>query len=140
MPNDTVSASTNVSFKSDGTPVIFLEIQVSCMGHNIALSNYLFLQFPILCPFERLNYSILLIQLNDGRETVVIELQRSAMTPTESVSERIDSGLQVNANYSVTVHAATDVWDASATYYNISESWFCSSVCRHKENLLCTCL
>lgn len=123
MPNDTVSASTNVSFKSDGTPVIFLEIQVSYMGHNITLSkSSLFLQFPILCPFEMLNYSILLIQMNDGRETVISELQESAMSPTEPVSEMIDSDLEVNADYSVTVHAATDVWNTSTTYYNISES------------------
>lgn len=76
----------------------------------------------MLCPFEWLNYSILIIQLNEGRETVASELQRSAMSPTKPVLERIDSGLEVNTNYSVTVHAATDVWNTSTTYYNISES------------------
>lgn len=141
VPNDTVSVATEVFFQPDGSPIISLEIKVCYIGHNTAFVSILniFLQFPTLCPFERLNYSILLIEMSEGRHTVVSELQRSAMSPTEPVSEMMDSDLKVNANYSVTVYAATNVWNTSTHYYNISESRFCSSVTvyRHKENLLC---
>lgn len=87
------------------------------------LSTIIFtVQFPKLCPFERLNYSILLAQLGEENELVMPELKRSVLDPPGSVTETITAGVEANANYSLVVLAATDVWNSSSPLYNLSES------------------
>ena len=74
------------------------------------------MQFPQLCSFERLNYSVVLVWPYEA-----ILVQRSVTDPPESVTENITSFLEANTEYSIVVLAATAVWNTSTSHYNFSE-------------------
>ena len=83
------------------------------------------LQFPPLCIFETLNYTVVLA--NESLRELVV-LQKSVTSPPESITETITSGIVANSNYSVVVLAETDVWKATTTPYNFSESLKCIQI------------
>ena len=74
------------------------------------------MQFPQLCSFERLNYSVVLVWPHEA-----VLIQKSVTDPSESVTENITSFLEANAEYSIVVLAATAVWTASTAHHNFSE-------------------
>ena len=74
------------------------------------------MQFPKLCSFERLNYSVVLVQ---PREALLIE--KSVIDPPVSVTETITSSLEPNTDYSIVVLAKTAAWNTSTPHYNFSE-------------------
>ena len=74
------------------------------------------MQFPHLCSFERLNYSVILVWPSEA-----VLMQRSVTDPPESVTENITSFLEANTEYSIVVLAATAVWETSTAHYNFSE-------------------
>jgi hypothetical protein len=98
VPDSEVSVVTEVFFQKDGSPVVILEIE-----------------FPKLCSFERLNYSVVLVQ---PREALLIE--KSVIGPPVSVTETITSSLEPNTDYSIVVLAKTAAWNTSTPHYNFS--------------------
>ena len=87
--------------------------------HKISrfLNVYVCMQFPPLCWFEKLNYSVLL--RHDGMESVVVE--ESVLNPPEYVMHNITAYVKAGTDYSIVVLAGTTVWNTVTDTHNFSE-------------------
>lgn len=90
------------------------------MKVNVLINTFnLLFQFPKLCIFQRLNYTIVLNNLDEDREVMLPQM--SLLPPVELLIETIESDVVPDAEYTVFVYVLTDVGNSTSHLYNFSE-------------------